>query len=82
MDKRKDLKVVVMSATMETEKFQKYFDGAPLLDIPGRLHCVEIFFTQKPEKSYFDAAIQTCVNIHAYEEPGDILIFLTGEEVN
>lgn len=52
-----DLRVVVMSATMDAEKFQTYFDGAPLLDIPGRMFPVEIFFTQKPEKSYFDAAI-------------------------
>ena len=42
---------------------------------------VEVFFTQKPEKSYFDAAISTALNIHQYEEPGDILVFLTGEEV-
>jgi pre-mRNA-splicing factor ATP-dependent RNA helicase DHX15/PRP43 len=31
-----------MSATMDAEKFQSYFDGAPLLDIPGRLHPVEM----------------------------------------
>lgn len=82
MVKRKDnLHVVVMSATMDAEKFQSYFDGAPLLDIPGRMFPVEIFFTQKPEKSYFDAAISTTLNIIQYEEPGDILVFLTGEEV-
>lgn len=40
-----DLRVVVMSATMDAEKFQTYFDGAPLLDIPGRMFPVEIFFT-------------------------------------
>ncbi|CAD8093029.1 unnamed protein product [Paramecium sonneborni] len=75
-----DLKVVIMSATMDAEKFQKYFHNAPLLDIPGRVYPVEIYYTQKPEKSYLDAAISTTINIHAYEEPGDILVFLTGEE--
>ena len=51
MKRRKDdLKVVIMSATMDAEKFQKYFDNAPLLDIPGRLHPVEIFYTLEPEK--------------------------------
>lgn len=46
MQKRKnDFRLVIMSATMDTEKFQRYFDNAPLLDIPGRLHPVEIFFT-------------------------------------
>jgi pre-mRNA-splicing factor ATP-dependent RNA helicase DHX15/PRP43 len=40
-----DLKVVIMSATMDAEKFQKYFNNAPLLDIPGRVFPVEIFYT-------------------------------------
>jgi pre-mRNA-splicing factor ATP-dependent RNA helicase DHX15/PRP43 len=77
---RQDLKVVVMSATMDAEKFQKYFDDAPLLDIPGRLHPVEIFFTPEPEKDYLEASIRTAVQIHCFEDPGDILLFLTGEE--
>ena len=37
------LKVVIMSATMDAEKFQSYFDEAPLLDIPGRLFPVEMY---------------------------------------
>lgn len=41
---------------------------------------VEVFYSQKPENSYFDAAVQTAINIHSYEEPGDILVFLTGED--
>ena len=61
IEKRKDLKVVVMSATMDAEKFQNYFKGAPLLDIPGRLHPVEIFYTHEPEKDYVEATIRTVV---------------------
>ena len=34
--KRKELKIVIMSATMDSKRFQEYFLGAPLLDIPGR----------------------------------------------
>jgi pre-mRNA-splicing factor ATP-dependent RNA helicase DHX15/PRP43 len=78
--KREDLKVVVMSATLEAEKFQGYFLEAPLMRVPGRLHPVEIFYTQDPERDYLEAAIRTAVQIHACEPPGDILIFLTGEE--
>jgi len=59
-NRQKDLKVVIMSATMDAEKFQNYFD-APLLDIPGRLHPVEIFYTLDPEKDYMEAAIRTAV---------------------
>ncbi|KNA19628.1 hypothetical protein SOVF_060230 isoform A [Spinacia oleracea] len=77
---RPDLKLVVMSATLEAEKFQDYFNGAPLMKVPGRLHPVEIFYTQDPERDYLEAAIRTVVQIHLCEPPGDILVFLTGEE--
>jgi pre-mRNA-splicing factor ATP-dependent RNA helicase DHX15/PRP43 len=77
---RPDLKLVVMSATLEAEKFQSYFNGAPLMKVPGRLHPVEIFYTQEPERDYLEAAIRTVVQIHICEAPGDILVFLTGEE--
>ncbi|KAG5251936.1 pre-mRNA-splicing factor ATP-dependent RNA helicase [Salix suchowensis] len=77
---RPDLKLVVMSATLEAEKFQGYFGEAPLMKVPGRLHPVEIFYTQEPERDYLEAAIRTVVQIHLCEPLGDILVFLTGEE--
>lgn len=46
LKQRADLKLVVMSATLEAEKFQGYFEDAPLMKVPGRLHPVEIFYTQ------------------------------------
>ncbi|KAK9866336.1 hypothetical protein WJX84_010224 [Apatococcus fuscideae] len=80
LKQRPDLKLVVMSATLEAEKFQGYFLDAPLMKVPGRLHPVEIFYTQQPERDYLEAAIRTVVQIHLCEPPGDILVFLTGEE--
>jgi len=78
---RPDLKIIVMSATLDAGKFQDYFDGAPLLTIPGRTFPVEIFYTPEPEKDYLEAAIRTVVQIHmCEEEEGDILLFLTGQE--
>lgn len=74
-----DLKTVVMSATLDAEKFQTYFDGAPLLRVPGRLHPVEIFYTPEAERDYLEAAIRTVIQIHSCEDPGDILLFLTGQ---
>lgn len=35
---------------------------------------------QEPERDYLEAAIRTVVQIHLCEPPGDILLFLTGEE--
>eukprot|EP01027_Heterolobosea_sp_BB2_P007011 GEZU01010493.1.p1 GENE.GEZU01010493.1~~GEZU01010493.1.p1 ORF type:complete len:563 (+),score=190.17 GEZU01010493.1:688-2376(+) len=77
---RADLKLVVMSATLDAGKFQQYFDNAPLMSIPGRLFPVEIFYTPEPEKDYLEAALRTVIQIHLCEPPGDILLFLTGEE--
>ncbi|RVE41464.1 hypothetical protein evm_013888 [Chilo suppressalis] len=78
---RSDLKLVIMSATLDAGKFQQYFDNAPLMNVPGRTHPVEIFYTPKPERDYLEAAIRTVVQIHICEEiAGDILLFLTGQE--
>ncbi|KAF7295019.1 p-loop containing nucleoside triphosphate hydrolase protein [Mycena indigotica] len=79
--KREDLKIIVMSATLDAVKFQKYFSvrssgSAPLFKVPGRTFPVEA----KPEADYVEAAIRTVLMIHRAEEPGDILLFLTGEE--
>lgn len=80
LQQRPDLKVVVMSATLDAEQFQRYFDGAPMMKVPGRMFPVEIFYTPEAERDYLEAAIRTVVQIHMYEPPGDILLFLTGEE--
>ncbi|XP_028300956.1 pre-mRNA-splicing factor ATP-dependent RNA helicase DHX15 [Gouania willdenowi] len=78
---RPDLKVIVMSATLDAGKFQVYFDSCPLLTIPGRTHPVEIFYTPEPERDYLEAAIRTVIQIHMCEEDeGDCLLFLTGQE--
>lgn len=42
------------------------------------MHPVEIFYTQEPERDYFEAAVRTVLQIHSAEGPGDILVFLTG----
>ncbi|QUC16531.1 uncharacterized protein UV8b_00772 [Ustilaginoidea virens] len=78
--RRSDLKIIVMSATLDAQKFQKYFNDAPLLPVPGRTHPVEIFYTPEPERDYVEAAIRTVLQIHASEDEGDILLFLTGED--
>ncbi|KAJ1912724.1 DEAH-box ATP-dependent RNA helicase prp43 [Tieghemiomyces parasiticus] len=78
--KRPDLKIVVMSATLDAGKFQQYFNNAPLLEVPGRTFPVEIFYTPNPEPDYVEAVIKTAVQIHASEPAGDVLVFLTGEK--
>lgn len=79
-EQRPDLKIIIMSATLDAQKFQAYFNNAPLLAVPGRTHPVEIFYTPEPERDYLEAAIRTVIQIHDCEAEGDILLFLTGEE--
>jgi pre-mRNA-splicing factor ATP-dependent RNA helicase DHX15/PRP43 len=50
------------------------------MSVPGRTYPVEIYYTPEPEKDYLEAAIRTVLQIHTCEDPGDILVFLTGEE--
>jgi pre-mRNA-splicing factor ATP-dependent RNA helicase DHX15/PRP43 len=79
--RRDDLKVLVMSATLDPKKFQDFFNNAPLLEIPGRTFPVEIIYSETPVENYQTAAIEKVLEIHKSEAHGDILVFLTGEEV-
>uniref|UniRef100_A0AC35TFQ7 RNA helicase n=1 Tax=Rhabditophanes sp. KR3021 TaxID=114890 RepID=A0AC35TFQ7_9BILA len=81
VQKRPDIKIVIMSATLDSGKFQEYFSSAPLMKVPGRTFPVEIFYTPEPEKDYLAATVRTVKHIHLAEETeGDILVFLTGQE--
>ncbi|KIK95522.1 hypothetical protein PAXRUDRAFT_376208 [Paxillus rubicundulus Ve08.2h10] len=83
--KRSDLKIIIMSATLDARKFRNYFgikkgSSVPLFKVSGRAHPVEVFYTQEPEPDYVEAAIRTVLMVHRAEDPGDVLLFLTGEE--
>ncbi|KAF5730119.1 putative pre-mRNA-splicing factor ATP-dependent RNA helicase DHX16 [Tripterygium wilfordii] len=77
---RPDLKLLISSATLDAEKFSAYFDYAPIFKIPGRRFPVDIHYTKAPEADYIDATIVTVLQIHVTQEPGDILVFLTGQD--
>eukprot|EP00934_Nitzschia_sp_Nitz4_P003663 Nitzschia sp. Nitz4//scaffold88_size82704//18090//21395//NITZ4_005285-RA/size82704-processed-gene-0.65-mRNA-1//-1//CDS//3329559473//3653//frame0 len=78
---RSDLKLIISSATMDAEKFSKYFDDASIFMIPGRMFPVDIYYTKSPEADYVDAAVVTVLQIHVSQPlNGDILVFLTGQE--
>jgi ATP-dependent RNA helicase DHX8/PRP22 len=80
LKRRPDLKVIVTSATLDAEKFSKYFNECPIFSIPGRTYPVEVMYSREPESDYLDAALITVMQIHLSEPPGDILLFLTGKE--
>ena len=78
--RRPDMKLIVTSATMDAVKFSTYFYEAPIFTIPGRMFPVEILYTKEPETDYLDASLITVMQIHLTEPPGDVLLFLTGQE--
>ena len=77
---RPELKLIVTSATLDAVKFSEYFYEAPIFTIPGRTFPVEVLYTREPETDYLDASMITIMQIHLNEPPGDILLFLTGQE--
>ena len=83
--RRRDLKVVITSATIDAERFSKHFDGAPVVEVSGRLYPVEVRYRpvagdaedttrDEEEQALADAVAELC-----REGPGDILVFLPGE---
>lgn len=81
LPRRPDLKVIVTSATIDPASFSRHFGGAPVIEVSGRGHPVEIRY--RPPEVHGDgdpqAAILQAVDELAREGPGDILIFLSGE---
>ena len=77
---RSDFKLIVTSATMDSEKFARFFKGAPVFTIPGRTYPVETYFSKTNAKDYVEAAVDQALSIHVGQSDGDILIFMTGQD--
>ena len=88
------LKIVVMSATLDAEKFSQFFgkyvsrthsctptfigNSAKILYVKGRQHPVKIYYSASDQMDYLDAALRTFFQIHTDQPLGDVLIFLPG----
>jgi pre-mRNA-splicing factor ATP-dependent RNA helicase DHX38/PRP16 len=80
LSRRRDLKLIVTSATMNSERFSRFFGGAPEYFIPGRTFPVDIQYSRSPCEDYVDSAVKQVLSIHVSQGPGDILVFMTGQE--
>ncbi|KAK5071799.1 hypothetical protein LTR64_004424 [Lithohypha guttulata] len=78
--RRRDLKLIVTSATMNSERFARFFGGAPEFVIPGRTFPVDIQYSRTPCEDYVDSAVKQVLAIHVSQTAGDILVFMTGQE--
>eukprot|EP00049_Salpingoeca_infusionum_P009535 m.161443 g.161443 ORF g.161443 m.161443 type:complete len:1244 (+) comp14363_c0_seq1:130-3861(+) len=77
--RRSDLKLIVTSATMDSDKFASFFGNVPVFEIPGRTFPVDKYFTKNPVDDYVEAAVKQAIQLHLQPNPGDILIFMTGQ---
>lgn len=77
---RKDLKLIVTSATMNAQKFSEFFGFAPIFNIPGRTFKVDIIYNKILPDDYVEASVQKALTVHLQYGDGDILIFMTGQE--
>ena len=78
--RRRDLKLIVTSATMNSERFSNFYGGAPEFVIPGRTFPVDIRYHNTPCEDYVDSGVRQVLKIHVSEAAGDILVFMTGQE--
>lgn len=78
--RRSDLKLIVTSATLSADTFSNYFGGVPVFRIPGRTFPVETYFSKTVQEDYILAAVKQTLQIHYNSPPGDILIFMDGQE--
>lgn len=78
--KRKDLKVIVMSATLNADLFSKFFDHAPILYVEGKMYPVSRHYLGENSEDIVDTMIRAIVQVNMAEQEGDILCFLPGQE--
>ena len=84
---RPDLRLIITSATMETEKFSLAFDNAPVLEVGGRMYEVEVEYVpiapeleDAGEVTYVDMAVEAVDKLLEKGRFGDILIFMPTEQ--
>ena len=86
LKKRKDLKLIITSATIDTVKFSKAFDDAPVIQVSGRRYPVSVQYRpvdpelqEKGDMTYVDAAAKATEDIFRSGVFGDILVFMPTE---
>ncbi len=89
--KRRDLKVIVTSATIDTERFSRHFDDAPVISVEGRTFPVEVRYRpleggqeegagdSAGDRTVNDAIVGAIDEITRTDPRGDVLLFLPGE---
>ena len=78
VERRPDLRVVVASATLEADKLRAFFGEAPVIEVEGRTHPIEIRYRPGEEGDDTPEKVAGALE-ELRDEPGDVLVFLSGE---
>jgi ATP-dependent helicase HrpA len=79
LPRRPDLKLIITSATIDPQRFSAHFGGAPIVEVSGRTHPVEVRYRPPAEdQEPLDALADVVAGLLA-ERDGDVLAFLSGE---
>ena len=76
---RTDLRLIVTSATMNSDRFSDFFGNVPIFTIPGRTFPVETYYQNSPPDDYVEAVVNQILLVHLSFDEGDILVFMTGQ---
>ena len=81
LPRRRDLKLIITSATIDVKRFSKHFNNAPIIEVSGRTYPVEVRYRPVVEEDDQDQlqGILNAVDELQAEGRGDILIFMNGE---
>jgi ATP-dependent helicase HrpA len=85
LPKRPELKLIITSATIDTERFSRHFDDAPIIEVSGRTWPVDVHYRplggedEEEQDRDLQQAIRDAVDEVARQGQGDVLIFLPGE---
>jgi len=85
LKQRSDLKLIITSATIDTEAFSMAFGGAPIIEVSGRLWPVEIrhaplkTVSDDEETDLIEAAVRATEEAFIESDEGDVLVFMPTE---
>jgi pre-mRNA-splicing factor ATP-dependent RNA helicase DHX38/PRP16 len=77
--RRSDLRLIVTSATMDSDRFARFFGDAPVFTIPGRTFPVQVIHARSMKEDYVREMVNQALAVHLAQPPGDILCFMTGQ---
>lgn len=76
----RELKIVIMSATLDPAKFTNFFEGCPALHVPGRMFDVKTSHAKEAVDDFIEAAADSAMMLHTRKPtpPGEMLVFMPG----